>query len=65
MHLKQSVLEKKKLSVLGLPWVIRWLQLCAPNAGDPGSIPGQETGSHMLQLKILHVVTKIPVQLNE
>ena len=26
-------------------------KLCTPNAGDPGSIPGQGTRSHMLQLR--------------
>ena len=26
----------------------QWLRLWAPNAGDPGSIPGQGTRSHML-----------------
>ena len=30
----------------------------APNAGGLGSIPGQGTRSHMLQLKILHSATK-------
>ena len=30
----------------------------AANAGGPGSIPGQGTRSHMLQLKIPHAVTK-------
>ncbi|TEA40054.1 hypothetical protein DBR06_SOUSAS2910120, partial [Sousa chinensis] len=25
--------------------VFQWLQLCAPNAGGPGSIPGQGTRS--------------------
>ena len=45
--------------------VVQWLGLCAPNAGDPGSIPGQGTRSHMLQprvrmpqLKILCAATK-------
>ena len=32
----------------------------APNVGDPGSIPGQRTGSHMLKLKSLHAATKYP-----
>ena len=38
--------------------VVRWLGLCAPNAGGLGSIPGQGTRSHMLQLKILHATIK-------
>ena len=29
--------------------VVQWLRLCAPNAGDLGSIPGQGTRSHTLQ----------------
>ena len=40
-------------------------QLCAPNAGGPGSIPGWGTrfhmsqlNVHMMQLKILHATTK-------
>ena len=42
----------------GTPLVVQWLRLCAPNAGGPGSIPGQGTGSHMTQLKIQHATTK-------
>ena len=44
----------------------QWLRLCIPNAEELGSIPGQGTRSHMLelrtcvmQLKILHVTMKI------
>ncbi|TEA33715.1 hypothetical protein DBR06_SOUSAS12810068, partial [Sousa chinensis] len=40
--------------------VVQWLRLLAPNAGGPGSIRGQGTRSHMLQLKILHAARKIP-----
>ncbi|TEA39728.1 hypothetical protein DBR06_SOUSAS3410210, partial [Sousa chinensis] len=32
--------------------VVQWLRLQAPNAGGPGSIPGQGTRSYMPQLKI-------------
>ncbi|TEA38635.1 hypothetical protein DBR06_SOUSAS110563, partial [Sousa chinensis] len=32
--------------------VVQWLRLQAPNAGGPGSIPGQGTRSHM------HAATK-------
>ena len=32
--------------------VVQGLRLHAPNAGSPGSIPGQGTRSHMPQLKI-------------
>ena len=37
--------------MLGTPLVAQWLRLRAPNAGGPGSIPGQGNGSHMLQLR--------------
>ncbi|TEA37571.1 hypothetical protein DBR06_SOUSAS14910017, partial [Sousa chinensis] len=32
--------------------VVQCLRLRTPNAGDPGSIPGQGTRSHMLQLRL-------------
>ncbi|TEA37124.1 hypothetical protein DBR06_SOUSAS210296, partial [Sousa chinensis] len=32
--------------------VVQWVRLCVPNAGDPGSIPGRGTRSHM------HAATK-------
>ena len=38
--------------------MVQWLRLCTLNAGGTGSIPGQGTRSHMLQLKILHASTK-------
>ena len=39
--------------------MVQWLRLQAPNAGGPGSIPGQGTSSsHMLQLKIQQVSIK-------
>ena len=38
--------------------VVQWLQLLAPNAEGPGSIPGQGTRSHILQLKIPRALTK-------
>ena len=36
---------------LGTSLVVQWLRLCAPNAGGPGSIPGQGSRSHMQQLR--------------
>ena len=44
--------------------VVQWLRLWAPNAGGLGSIPGQGTRSHMLQLKILNVATKLINKIN-
>ena len=34
----------------GASLVVQWLRLRAPNAGDTGSIPGQGTRSHVMQL---------------
>ena len=36
----------------------QWLRLRAPNAGDPGLIPGQGDRFYIPQLKILHAETK-------
>ena len=52
---------------MGTSLVVQWLRIRAPNAGGPGSIPGQGTRSrmlqlraHMLQLKDPTCATKIP-----
>ena len=42
----------------GTSLVVQWLRLHAPNAGGPGSIPGQGTRSLMPQLKIPHASKK-------
>ena len=34
-----------KLQKPGTSLVVQWLRFCAPNAGGPGSIPGQGTKS--------------------
>ena len=49
-----------RIFCMGTSLVVQWLRLCTPNAGGPGSVPGQGTRSHMPQLKILHAATKIP-----
>ena len=41
----------KNWSLFGTSLVVQWLRLQAPNAGGQGSIPGQGTRSHMLQLR--------------
>ena len=38
--------------------VVQWLRLHSPNAGGPGSIPGQRTRYHRLQLKMLHAARR-------
>ena len=42
----------------GSSLVVHWLGCWAPNAGGLGSTPGQETRSHMPQLKIPHAIKK-------
>ena len=42
----------------GTSLMVQWLRLCAPNTGDLGLVPDQETRSHMLLLKILHATRK-------
>ena len=37
--------------VSGISLVVQWLRLYAPNVEDLGSIPGQWTRSHILQLE--------------
>ena len=61
---------KNKWKVTSL--VVQWLRHHAPNAGGPGSIPGQGTRSRMPQLrarmpqpKIQQVATKDPACDNE
>jgi len=46
-HLSQCQLLRR---LRGASLVVQWLILCAPNAGDLGSIPGWEI-SHMPQLR--------------
>ena len=36
---------------MGTSLVVQWLRLCAANGEGTGSIPGQGTRSHMLQLR--------------
>ena len=49
----------------GTSLVVQWLRRHASSAGGLGSIPGQGSGSHMLQLKIPYAPTKNPVFHNE
>ena len=46
-----GVMEKEDTDV-GTFLVVQWLRLCTPYAGDPGSIPGWGTGSHMVELRV-------------
>ena len=51
---------KKYKEMLEDGLVVQWPRPCDPNAGRPGSSPGQGTRSHRPQLSI-HIVTKDPV----
>ena len=50
--------------ILGTSLVAQWLRLHTPNAGGPGSNPGQGTRSHMLQLEDPACRNKDPVCYN-
>ena len=39
--------EANKKGKTGTSLVVQWVRFHAPNAGGPGSIPGQGTRSHM------------------
>ena len=54
-----------RILLKGTSLVVQWLRLRAPNAGGPGSIPGQGTRSHMhAAAKSLHATTKKAVSCN-
>ena len=42
----------------GTSLVVRWVRLCTPNAGGPGSIPGRGTRYHVPQLRSRHAATE-------
>ena len=44
---------------VGTSVVVQWLGLHALHAGGPGSIPGQGTRSHILQLRVLFPILKV------
>ena len=46
-------------SNLGTSLVVQWLRLHVSNTGEPGSIPGQGTRSHRLQLRLCRPQLKI------
>ena len=46
----EDIAEKRKS--MGTSLVVQSLRLHAANAGGPGSMPGQEIGSHMPQLRV-------------
>ena len=62
--LLSTITIKYKKDQVGTSLAVQWLRLCAPSAEASGLIPGQETGSHMLQLRV-HAATKDPVCFNK
>ena len=70
--IKTSWKEQMTTISLKTSLVVLWLRPCTPNAGGPGSIPGQGTRSHMPQprvrmpqVKILPATTKNPACHNQ
>ena len=55
----------KKIFFWGAFLVVQWLRLFALIPGDPSSISGQVTKSHMLQLKDLACLNENLVQSNK
>ena len=51
LHVRSAPLKTLPKNKAGTSLVVQWLRLHAPNAGGLGSIPGQGTRSHMLQLR--------------
>ena len=60
--LQETLLKILKVhKPLGTFLVVQWLRFRAPNAGGPGSIPGQGIRSHMhAATKSSHATTKEP-----
>ena len=51
--------NKTEIIAFGASLVAQWVRFRAPNAGGPGSIPGQGIRSHMhAATKSLHATTK-------
>ena len=58
-QLDDGKITPSKTGYLGTSLVAQWLRLHAPNAGAPGSIPGQGTKPHMhAATKSSHATTK-------
>ena len=53
VHIKdiQTIIREIQIKTTGTSLVVQWLRLHSSNAGGPGSIPGQGTRSHTLQLR--------------
>ena len=60
-----SVVQCLKHLRIGPSLVVHWLRHCSPNAGGPGSIPGQGTRFHKLQLRVRMPQLKIPHTANK
>ena len=49
LHVVKPYINGVKMYIIETSLVVQWVRYWAPNAGDPGSISGQGTRSHMLQ----------------
>ena len=59
LYVKCSIWSHKNCT-WGTSLVVQWLRLHTPNAGDPGSVIGHGTKSHVLQLRACMSQLKIP-----
>ena len=55
-----TYLKETKILIQGTSLLVQWQRFHAPSAGGPGSIPGQGTRSHILQLRVRMPQLKIP-----
>ena len=62
MFIKTKIILAKNI---GTSLVVQWLRLQGPNAGGPGSIPGEGTRSHTSRLKDPQCHNSDPAQPNK
>ena len=46
----------RTVTTVGLPWLVQWLRLCAPNAGDTSSVPGEGARCYIPQRSSLQAL---------
>ena len=57
-HCSSLLQSQQENRTPGISLEVQWLRLRTPNAGGPGSNPGQGTRSRILQLQIPHATTR-------
>ena len=59
-YMDPDIKQMLKKTLFGTFLVVQWLRLHTPGAGGPGSISGQGTRSHMLQLRVCMMQLRTP-----